>query len=329
MMAKLFEPETEVPETYGKVKLDIPKTDVNLLDAAARGTGEGLAPHAQRHRHAGRLRGARGAAQRRFRRRARLAAVVSRQPADRARLDLPADRLGHGRAVARQRHHRRPARHPHGAERVHRLRGARPAQGLARPALVHHRVVRAGGLRQLQLGRHPARRHRRAASRSASTISPGSASAPCSPARSPTSSRRRSPASCCMSAGAGARRPRWTRPRPRSGKRLGSRRPASAIVLGSGLGSFAEQVATRSGFPTATSRISRCPPSMGHAGELVAGTLAGKPVLVQSGRFHLYEGHPAGDGRRCRSGLRDARHRHADPDQCRRRHPARASPPAA
>ncbi len=42
MMSKLFEPETEVPETYGKVKLDLPKTDVNLLDAAARGTGEGL-----------------------------------------------------------------------------------------------------------------------------------------------------------------------------------------------------------------------------------------------------------------------------------------------
>jgi concentrative nucleoside transporter, CNT family len=42
MMAKLFEPEIEVPETYGKVKLDMPKQDVNLLDAAARGTSEGL-----------------------------------------------------------------------------------------------------------------------------------------------------------------------------------------------------------------------------------------------------------------------------------------------
>jgi concentrative nucleoside transporter, CNT family len=42
MMAKIFEPETEVPETYGRVKLDLPKTDVNLLDAAARGTSEGL-----------------------------------------------------------------------------------------------------------------------------------------------------------------------------------------------------------------------------------------------------------------------------------------------
>lgn len=42
MMAKLFEPETGIPETSGNVKLDIPKTDVNLVDAAARGTGEGL-----------------------------------------------------------------------------------------------------------------------------------------------------------------------------------------------------------------------------------------------------------------------------------------------
>ncbi|NOT07837.1 MAG: NupC/NupG family nucleoside CNT transporter [Gemmatimonadales bacterium] len=42
MMSKLFQPETATPETYGNVKLDIPKTDVNLVDAAARGTGEGL-----------------------------------------------------------------------------------------------------------------------------------------------------------------------------------------------------------------------------------------------------------------------------------------------
>jgi concentrative nucleoside transporter, CNT family len=42
MMAKLFQPETETPETFGNVKLEIPKTDVNVIDAAARGTGEGL-----------------------------------------------------------------------------------------------------------------------------------------------------------------------------------------------------------------------------------------------------------------------------------------------
>ena len=42
MMAKLLEPETETPETYGNVKLEIPRTDVNVVAAAARGTGEGL-----------------------------------------------------------------------------------------------------------------------------------------------------------------------------------------------------------------------------------------------------------------------------------------------
>lgn len=42
MMAKILEPETEEPETRGGVKVDIPGTDVNVLDAAARGTGEGL-----------------------------------------------------------------------------------------------------------------------------------------------------------------------------------------------------------------------------------------------------------------------------------------------
>ena len=42
LMAKLLEPETEQPETLGVVKLDIPKTDVNVVDAASRGTGEGL-----------------------------------------------------------------------------------------------------------------------------------------------------------------------------------------------------------------------------------------------------------------------------------------------
>jgi len=42
MMAKLFEPETDTPETYGHSKIDIPISDVNVVDAAARGTTEGL-----------------------------------------------------------------------------------------------------------------------------------------------------------------------------------------------------------------------------------------------------------------------------------------------
>jgi len=42
MMAKIFVPETELPETMGTVKLDVERTDVNVIDAAGRGTGEGL-----------------------------------------------------------------------------------------------------------------------------------------------------------------------------------------------------------------------------------------------------------------------------------------------
>ncbi|HEY6223363.1 MAG TPA: NupC/NupG family nucleoside CNT transporter [Gemmatimonadales bacterium] len=42
MMAKILEPETAVPETLGGVKVDIPRTDVNVVDAAARGTIDGL-----------------------------------------------------------------------------------------------------------------------------------------------------------------------------------------------------------------------------------------------------------------------------------------------
>jgi CNT family concentrative nucleoside transporter len=42
MMAKLFVPETRVPETMGTVKLQVEKTDVNVIDAVGRGTGEGL-----------------------------------------------------------------------------------------------------------------------------------------------------------------------------------------------------------------------------------------------------------------------------------------------
>ena len=42
MMAKMFVPETETPETRGTVKLEVERTDVNVIDAAGRGTTEGL-----------------------------------------------------------------------------------------------------------------------------------------------------------------------------------------------------------------------------------------------------------------------------------------------
>lgn len=42
MLAKMFVPETETPETRGSVKLQVETTDVNVIDAAGRGTAEGL-----------------------------------------------------------------------------------------------------------------------------------------------------------------------------------------------------------------------------------------------------------------------------------------------
>jgi purine-nucleoside phosphorylase len=76
-------------------------------------------------------------------------------------------------------------------------------------------------------------------------------------------------------------------------ERLGSRRPKIAIVLGSGLGFLTEHISDEVRIPY--SEIPGFPATtvIGHGSELVAGQLAGKQVLAQSGRFHLYEGHDA------------------------------------
>jgi CNT family concentrative nucleoside transporter len=42
MIAKMLVPETETPKTMGSVRLEVERTDVNVIDAAGRGTGEGL-----------------------------------------------------------------------------------------------------------------------------------------------------------------------------------------------------------------------------------------------------------------------------------------------
>jgi purine-nucleoside phosphorylase len=67
--------------------------------------------------------------------------------------------------------------------------------------------------------------------------------------------------------------------------------PDVAIVLGSGLGEFTK--ALRDGVACAYSEVPHWPASavVGHAGELVVGTIAGKRVAALSGRVHFYEGH--------------------------------------
>jgi len=65
-----------------------------------------------------------------------------------------------------------------------------------------------------------------------------------------------------------------------------------AVVLGSGLGAFTEALAERFELPYA--EIPHWPASaiVGHAGQLVGGSLKGRNVLALSGRVHFYEGHP-------------------------------------
>ncbi len=74
-------------------------------------------------------------------------------------------------------------------------------------------------------------------------------------------------------------------------ERLAGFQPRVAIVLGSGLGSVADEVQSAIRIPQSAVPGFPQPGAPGHKGELVAGTLERVPVLVQSGRFHLYEGH--------------------------------------
>ena len=67
--------------------------------------------------------------------------------------------------------------------------------------------------------------------------------------------------------------------------------PSVAIVLGSGLGDFADSLQDAVTVPYAD--IPHWPASavVGHAGKLVVGSVAGKRVAALSGRAHFYEGH--------------------------------------
>ena len=67
--------------------------------------------------------------------------------------------------------------------------------------------------------------------------------------------------------------------------------PDVAIVLGSGLGEFTRALADA--VPCAYADVPHWPASavVGHAGQLVVGTIRGKRVAALSGRVHYYEGH--------------------------------------
>ena len=77
-------------------------------------------------------------------------------------------------------------------------------------------------------------------------------------------------------------------------RRTGEREdPVLGIILGSGLGGLAQRIedaravpfADVPGFPSVT--------VVGHAGRVIVGRLARRPVVALAGRFHMYEGHSA------------------------------------
>ena len=72
-------------------------------------------------------------------------------------------------------------------------------------------------------------------------------------------------------------------------------RPRIALVLGSGLGAFADEFENASKIPYA--KIPHFPRStaIGHAGQLVVGKVGKIPVAGMQGRVHLYEGYSAKD----------------------------------
>ncbi|MGH7493733.1 MAG: purine-nucleoside phosphorylase [bacterium] len=68
--------------------------------------------------------------------------------------------------------------------------------------------------------------------------------------------------------------------------------PHLAVILGSGLGAFAERV--QDGIVIPTEEIPHFPRSTvaGHAGRWIIGSIAGKRILAMQGRVHMYEGYP-------------------------------------
>lgn len=68
-------------------------------------------------------------------------------------------------------------------------------------------------------------------------------------------------------------------------------RPRLGLVLGSGLGDFADSVENAVAIPYA--EIPHFPQSTveGHSGRMVLGTVSGVPVAVMQGRVHAYEGY--------------------------------------
>lgn len=74
-------------------------------------------------------------------------------------------------------------------------------------------------------------------------------------------------------------------------RRQTTRTPRTAVVLGSGLGAFADELSDRIELPYAGIPGWPASTAVGHAGKLIFGNLDGLDLAVLAGRCHLYEGY--------------------------------------
>ena len=70
--------------------------------------------------------------------------------------------------------------------------------------------------------------------------------------------------------------------------------PEVAVVLGSGLGAFADTLVGAQAVDYADIPDFPLPTVIGHKGRLVLGTMGTRRVVAMQGRLHLYEGIDAG-----------------------------------
>lgn len=78
-------------------------------------------------------------------------------------------------------------------------------------------------------------------------------------------------------------------------RRHWKRRPRASLILGTGLGHFAESIEPEALIPYEEIPHFPCSTAISHRGALVCGTLAGIPVVAMQGRCHAYEGYAAGE----------------------------------
>ena len=73
--------------------------------------------------------------------------------------------------------------------------------------------------------------------------------------------------------------------------RIGDRKPVLGIVLGSGLGSLANDIHDPIVIPYRELPDFPVSTAVGHKGNFIVGTLGGKTVIAMQGRIHYYEGY--------------------------------------